>query len=332
MSLCKNKLDFPHSTILITGVAGFIGMHVCQRLLLNGKRIIGVDNLNSYYDVSLKEDRLKNLTQCEHFIFKYVDIVNLNSLKKIVKKYNVKTIIHLAAQAGVRSSMTNPHDYGRSNLTGFLNILEVCREFKIEHLIYASSSSVYGMNHKIPFSESDSVDTPISLYAATKRANELMAHTYSHLYKLHTTGLRFFTVYGPWGRPDMSPILFARAIFEMKPIDVFNYGQMKRDFTYIDDIVDGIIGVLNKKPSSYFNIFNIGNNKPINLCDYIDTMECIIGHKVIKNFKEIQPGDVPVTFANIDAIKKWVNFEPRTTIEIGLTHLIKWVKTYYKYS
>jgi UDP-glucuronate 4-epimerase len=289
------------SSVLVTGAAGFIGMHVCRQLLNRGETVIGIDNLNDYYDVELKQARLAQLNGTPGFTFECLDISSMELLSECFARYKVRRVVHLAAQAGVRYSITNPHAYGIANLVGFLNILEACRLVNIEHLVYASSSSVYGGNRKMPFSETDSVDHPVSLYAATKKANELMAHSYSHLYGMPTTGLRFFTVYGPWGRPDMSPLLFARAIFEDRPIDVFNHGKMQRDFTYIDDIVEGVIRVLerpatansvydllNPDPSSSnvpWMIFNIGNHQPVELLDYINLMERAIGKSAIKNFK-----------------------------------------------
>lgn len=333
--------------ILVTGAAGFIGMHVCQQLLARGETVIGIDNLNDYYDVALKKARLARLSNLPGFHFEYLDIADYAVLTDCFTRYKINRVVHLAAQAGVRYSITNPHAYGHANLTGFINILEVCRYNKIEHLVYASSSSVYGGNCKMPFSEGDSVDHPVSLYAATKKANELMAHTYSHLYELPTTGLRFFTVYGPWGRPDMSPSLFARAIFEGQPIDIFNYGKMQRDFTYIDDIVEGVIRVLDRPATASpdhdplnpspaisdapWRVFNIGNHQPVELLDYISLMEQIIGIPAIRIFKPMQAGDVPATYADTQAINDWVGFAPTTSLDVGLARFIDWVRDYYYY-
>ncbi len=333
--------------ILVTGAAGFIGMHVCQQLLARGETVIGIDNLNDYYDVDLKKARLARLSNLSGFSFEYLDIADYAALTECFARYKINRVVHLAAQAGVRYSITNPHAYGHSNLTGFLNILEVCRYNKIDHLVYASSSSVYGGNCKMPFSEADSVDHPVSLYAATKKANELMAHSYSHLYGLPTTGLRFFTVYGPWGRPDMSPSLFARAIFEGRPIDIFNHGKMQRDFTYIDDIVEGIIRVLdrpataspdydplNPSPATSdapWRVFNIGNQQPVELLDYISFMEQAIGIPAIKIFKPMQAGDVLATYADTQALNNWVGFAPTTPLDVGLARFIDWVRDYYHY-
>ena len=334
-------------SILVTGAAGFIGMHTCQRLLDQGERIVGIDNFNDYYDINLKKARVALLLKNKNFSFEYIDITNLETLKLCYEKEKFNSVIHLAAQAGVRYSIENPHVYAQSNIVGFLNILEICRQYSVAHLVYASSSSVYGGNAKTPFSEDDAVNHPVSLYAATKKANELMAHTYSHLYDLPTTGLRFFTVYGPWGRPDMSPVLFARAIFENKPIEVFNHGKMQRDFTYIDDIVEGVVRVLKKPATAYSNfdalnptassssapwrIFNIGNNQPVELLNYIEIMEKVIGKSAIKIFKPMQAGDVLATFADTQKLNEWVGFAPSTPLETGLYQFIKWVREYYQY-
>lgn len=333
--------------VMVTGCAGFIGMHVAQALLLQGERVVGIDNLNDYYDVNLKKARLKLINGNEGFIFKEADIADMESLAAIFKQHEITGVVHLAAQAGVRYSIQNPHAYSVSNLTGFLNILEACRGAEAQHLVYASSSSVYGGNIRMPFHEEDPVDHPVSLYAATKKANELMAHTYSHLYGLPTTGLRFFTVYGPWGRPDMSPTLFARAIFEDRSIDVFNYGKMKRDFTYIDDIVEAVVRVLNKPattdvtydpmtPKSYtsnapWRIFNIGNHQPVNLLEYIEIMERAIGRLANKNMKPMQAGDVLATCADTEALQEWIGFSPATTLEVGIGRFVEWVRQYYGY-
>lgn len=334
-------------SILVTGAAGFIGMHVCQQLLARGETIIGIDNLNDYYDVALKEARLAQLNNQPGFCFECLDIADFAALTQCFVRHKINRIVHLAAQAGVRYSITNPHAYGSSNLIGFLNILEVSRYNKIEHLVYASSSSVYGDSLKMPFSEADSVDHPISLYAATKKSNELMAHSYSHIYRLPTTALRFFTVYGPWGRPDMSPILFARAIFESKPIDIFNYGKMQRDFTYIDDIVEGIVRVLDRPATAStdydplnpipaisdapWRVFNIGNHQPVEILDYIGLLEKAVGISTTKIFKPMQAGDVVATFADTHALNDWVGFTPTTPLDVGLGRFIDWVRDYYRY-
>lgn len=334
-------------TVLVTGAAGFIGMHVVDVLLARGEEVVGIDNFNDYYEVSLKEARLKRILDKPGFCFERIDIADMTALVDCFSRHKIRRVVHLAAQAGVRYSITNPHAYGSANLIGFLNILEACRQGGIEHLVYASSSSVYGGNRKMPLSEVDPVDHPVSLYAATKKANELMAHSYSHLYDLPTTGLRFFTVYGPWGRPDMSPILFARAIFEGRAIDVFNHGKMRRDFTYIDDIVEGVIRVLDKPatadpaynalmptPSTSnvpWRVFNIGNHQPVELLDYIELMEKAIGKPAVKNFKAMQAGDVLATYADTQALIDWVDFAPATPLDIGLGRFIDWVRDYYHY-
>lgn len=335
------------NSTLVTGAVGFIGMHTCQKLLEQDAIVIGIDNFNDYYDVALKEARLERLNSQSGFTFERLDITDMAALRDCFVRYGVKRVVHLAAQAGVRYSINNPHAYGCSNLVGFLNVLEACRHCDIEHLVYASSSSVYGGNHKMPFSETDSVDHPVSLYAATKKANELMAHSYSHLYGIPTTGLRFFTVYGPWGRPDMSPILFARAIFEGRSIDVFNQGMMQRDFTYIDDIVEGVVRVLDRpavSSSDYdplnpmpsisdapWQVFNIGNHQPVELLDYIGFMEKAIGKPASKNFMPMQAGDVLATYADTQALYNWVGFVPSTSLEVGLGRFIDWVRDYYRY-
>jgi UDP-glucuronate 4-epimerase len=332
--------------ILVTGAAGFIGMHVCLRLLERGDEVFGIDNLNDYYEVSLKQARLNALLNHKNFSFKKIDIAHTSDINDIFESFKPMRVVHLAAQAGVRYSIQNPRAYLDSNVVGFGNVLEACRQKTVEHLVYASSSSVYGGNTSIPFSEHDSVDHPVSLYAATKKANELMAHTYSHLFRLPTTGLRFFTVYGPWGRPDMAPILFTKAILAEKSIDVFNYGRMKRDFTYIDDIVEGVIRVLDKPAevnesfnssapdaaSSHapYRIFNIGNNTPTPLLDFIEAIETSVGKIAIKNLLPIQPGDVEVTAANTDELNNWVGFKPKTDINIGVARFVEWYRNFYK--
>lgn len=329
--------------VLVTGVAGFIGFHVTLALLARGDTVIGIDNLNDYYDVSLKEARLAQINQqsnAQQFTFLKLDIADTAALLVFFEKHQPDRVIHLAAQAGVRYSIQNPHAYSQSNLVGFTNILEACRHYKTEHLVYASSSSVYGGNTKLPFSEQDVVDYPVSLYAATKKANELMAHTYSHLYHIPTTGLRFFTVYGPWGRPDMSPFLFADAILNDRSIKVFNYGDMMRDFTYIDDIVTGVIRVLDKPatPESHKNgiaakapyrIFNIGNSQPEKLLDFIGYIETAIGKEAKKDLMPMQAGDVTATFADTTALEAWVGFKPSMSLEKGVQQFIRWYIRYH---
>jgi UDP-glucuronate 4-epimerase len=333
-------------TILVTGAAGFIGFHLCQRLLHRGDQVIGLDNLNDYYEVSLKQDRLAQLQQSPNFSFHKLDLANREAIAQLFRDPHFDTVVHLAAQVGVRYSVINPQAYVDSNLVGFANIIEGCRQAEIKHLIFASSSSVYGANTKIPFSVHDNVDHPLSLYAASKKANELMAHTYSHLYRLPTTGLRFFTVYGPWGRPDMALFMFTKAILEGQPINVFNQGKMKRDFTYVDDIVEGIIRVLERipEPSSYiepgkaldpststapYKLYNLGNNQPIELSYFIEVLEETLGIKAKKNMLPMQPGDVPITYADIDSLFRDTGFQPNTPIEVGIKHFIDWYKVYY---
>jgi len=331
--------------ILVTGVAGFIGMHSAKKLLDGGHEIIGIDNLNDYYDVTLKEDRLKTLEDYKNFNFLKLDIKDQKDVLDLFKKESPERVLHLAAQAGVRYSIQNPYVYIDSNIQGFINILEGCRAIKTEHLVFASSSSVYGGNTKVPFSEHDNVDHPVSLYAATKKANELMAHTYSHLYQIPTTGLRFFTVYGPWGRPDMSPMLFTKAILADEPIQVFNHGDMMRDFTYIDDIVASVNETLFKTatPNSNFDahhpdpatshapyrIFNIGNSQPVPLMQFIETIEDALGKKAIKKMMGMQAGDVKVTSADTSELNQWVNFKPNTSIKEGVKRFVDWYKNYY---
>jgi len=332
-------------SILVTGAAGFIGSHVCKALIEKGNNVLGFDNLNDYYDVNLKKDRLKNIEN-DNFTFICGDISNHKEISKVFNENKILSVVNLAAQAGVRYSLENPQAYISSNIVGFVNILELCKEHKINHLVYASSSSVYGMNTDLPFSVSNNVDHPVSLYAASKKSNELLAHTYSHLFGLPTSGLRFFTVYGPWGRPDMAAFLFTKAIIENKPIKVFNNGEMSRDFTYIDDIVNGVIKVLEKPPladstwsgfnpdpsfsSAPYKIFNIGNNQPVKLIDFICEIESALNMTAKKNFLPIQPGDVPATYANIDALKDYVNFRPSTSIHDGIKRFVRWYKDYYK--
>lgn len=334
--------------ILVTGAAGFIGFHTCKRLLESGYSVVGVDNLNDYYEVTLKQARLSILLETTRFTFLKIDISDKSSTFAVFKEYSPSIVIHLAAQAGVRYSISNPYAYAESNLLGFLNILECCRHNKIKHLVYASSSSVYGANVKLPFSVTHNVDHPVSFYAATKKANELMAHSYSHLYDLPTTGLRFFTVYGPWGRPDMAMFIFTKAILQNKPINIFNNGEMERDFTYIDDIVDGIIKVMTHQPvpqpelknsqlppnisHAPYRIYNIGNNRPVKLLYLIQLLEQNLGKTAIKNFLPMQPGDVQSTFADITDIANDVGFKPSTPIEEGVKKFIKWFKDYYHIS
>jgi UDP-glucuronate 4-epimerase len=332
--------------ILLTGSSGFIGFHTAKRLLERGDIVIGIDNMNNYYDVQLKKDRLAQIKDHPNFSFYEVDISNRTEMESVFKETKPDRVINLAAQAGVRYSLINPYTYIESNLVGFINILECCRHNDIEHLVYASSSSVYGSNEKLPFSVDDNVDHPVSLYAATKKSNELMAHTYSHLYGLPTTGLRFFTVYGPWGRPDMALFLFTKSIIDNKTIDVYNYGKMQRDFTYIDDIVEGVIRVLDKVPQQNpnwdpntsstgsskapYKVYNIGNNKPVDLMYFIETIEKCLGKEAKKNLLPLQPGDVPATFADVDALINDVGFKPDTPIELGVSRFINWYKDYYK--
>lgn len=332
--------------ILVTGAAGFIGSMQAMRLLERGDEVVGIDNLNDYYDVNLKLARLARLESHPNFTFIKLDIADRQAMTDLFAKENFQRVVHLAAQAGVRYSITNPHAYIDSNIVGFMNILEGCRHNQVEHLVYASSSSVYGANTKMPFSVRDNVDHPVSLYAASKKANELMAHTYSHLYNLPTTGLRFFTVYGPWGRPDMSPILFAKNIMQGKPIDVFNYGNHRRDFTYIDDIVTGVTKVLDKpaqanpnwsseNPDSGtstapYRVYNIGNNTPVQLLDFIAALETAIGKTAIKNLLPMQPGDVPDTYADVSDLIAEFDYKPDTSIETGVNAFVEWYKDMYK--
>ncbi len=324
--------------VLLTGVAGFIGYHVALKLLARGDTVIGVDNLNDYYDISLKEARLDSIAKqdnAKNFQFIKLDLAEQAATAKLFETEKPDSVIHLAAQAGVRYSLQNPHAYISSNIVAFTNILEACRAIKPQHLVYASSSSVYGGNTKLPFSETDSVDHPVSLYAATKKANELMAHTYSHLYGLPTTGLRFFTVYGPWGRPDMSPFLFADAIINDRPIKVFNHGDMLRDFTYIDDIVEGVIRVLDKPATPNANtgtpykLFNIGNNQPEKLMDFIGLLESAIGKTTQKEFLPMQAGDVKATYADTSALEAWVGFKPNTPLNVGVDKFVEWYQSYH---
>jgi UDP-glucuronate 4-epimerase len=335
--------------VLVTGAAGFIGMHTAARLMARGDEVVGIDNLNDYYDPQLKRDRLALLAaqpEAANFRFEAMDLADGPAMAALFQRECFDGVINLAAQAGVRYSLQNPGAYAQSNLVGFVNVLEGCRHHGVKHLVYASSSSVYGGNVKMPFSEDDSVDHPVSLYAATKKANELMAHTYSHLYGLPTTGLRFFTVYGPWGRPDMAPMLFARAILAGEPIKVFNHGQMRRDFTYIDDIVDGVVATLDRAPgpdaafdrenptaaSSWapYRVFNIGNSEPVALMDFIGALEGALGREAIKDFQPIQPGDVVATFADTAKLESWTGVSPGTSITDGVGRFVAWYRGYFK--
>jgi UDP-glucuronate 4-epimerase len=322
-----------NKTYLVTGAAGFIGMHLSKRLLALGCRVLGLDNINDYYDVNLKYSRLNILNQFKNFTFHKADIVDKKYLEALFSDNRIDIVINLAAQAGVRYSIENPDAYIQSNIVGYLNILEMCRHHKVEHLLYASSSSVYGANKKVPFSTEDQVDNPISLYAATKKSNELMAHTYSHLYKIPTTGLRFFTVYGPFGRPDMAYFSFTKAIMEGNPIKVFNNGDMYRDFTYIDDIVDGIMRLIENSPSLSnkelpYKIYNIGNNKPEKLMDFIQAIEIAVGKEAVKEYYPMQPGDVYQTYADVSDLINDVGFKPDTTIQKGTKSFVSWYKDY----
>ncbi|MEP4485961.1 MAG: NAD-dependent epimerase [Halioglobus sp.] len=332
--------------ILVTGVAGFIGMHVSRELLTRGHGVVGLDNLNNYYPVTLKESRLANLEHLNSFNFTKIDLADKPSLENLFQRHKFDAVVNLAAQAGVRYSLENPQAYIDSNIVGFMNLLECCRHHKIEHLVYASSSSVYGLNGKTPFSTHDNVDHPISLYAATKKSNELMAHTYSHLYGIPTTGLRFFTVYGPWGRPDMAYFLFTKAIIEGKAIQLFNNGDMLRDFTYIDDIVEGIMQVLDKpaktnpdwlseapdpgtSPAPY-RLFNIGNSNPVTLLDFVATIERALGKEAIREMMPMQPGDVAATYADIDQLVAQTGYRPSTPLEQGIGQFVDWYCDYFQ--
>ena len=331
--------------ILVTGAAGFIGSHTALRLLARGDEVVGLDNVNDYYDPTLKEARLARFSSHPGFRLIRGELGDRARVEQLFATERFDRVIHLAAQAGVRYSLTNPHAYIDSNVTGFLHILEGCRHNGVQHLTYASSSSVYGANTEMPFAVNQNVDHPMSLYAATKKANELMAHTYSHLYQLPTTGLRFFTVYGPWGRPDMALFMFTKAILEGRPIDVFNYGKMRRDFTYIDDIVEGVVRTSDKvasgnpewnsdKPApgtskAPYRLYNIGNNNPVELMDLIETLERTLGKTATKHLMDIQPGDVPATYANVDDLARDVGFSPKTPIETGVASFVRWYREYY---
>ncbi len=332
--------------ILITGAAGFIGHGLAQRLLAEGRRVVGLDNLNDYYDVQLKRDRLANLQKYDSFRHAAFDMADREQMAALFVEERFDAVVNLAAQAGVRYSLINPHSYVDTNLVGFVNILEGCRHSGVKHLVYASSSSVYGANTKMPFSVHDNVDHPVSLYAATKKANELMAHCYAHLYRYPITGLRFFTVYGPWGRPDMALFLFTKAILEGKPIDVFNHGKMQRDFTYVDDIAEGVLRTLDRpaqadsqwvsdnpdpgSSSAPYRLYNIGNNQPVDLLRFIEVLESTLGKKAMKNFLPLQAGDVPATYADVADLMRDTGFKPATPIETGIARFVEWYREYYK--
>jgi len=345
------------SQVLVTGAAGFIGFHLARALLEKGESVVGLDNLNPYYDVQLKRDRLKLLTDDDRFCFEEIDLADRSSVESLFTSREFDAVVHLAAQAGVRYSLSNPHEYVQSNVVGFLHVLEGCRHGNVRHLVYASSSSVYGANRKLPFSIGDRVDYPVSLYAATKKADELMAHVYSHLYALPTTGLRFFTVYGPWGRPDMAIFKFTRAILADEPIEVYNHGDMRRDFTYIDDVVEAVVRVLDHVPHSPlasasdnthngtdngespaqsdtsnpapYALYNVGNHRAVNLMDLIGTLETCLGKQARKIMLPMQPGDVPATYADVDDIMRDIGFRPDTPIETGIAHFVEWYRRYY---
>jgi UDP-glucuronate 4-epimerase len=339
-------MEFEFKNVLVTGAAGFIGFHLCQKLLKGDVQITGIDNLNPYYDVGLKKDRLNNILSAPNFEFVKMEMADRSGMQDFFNNNKFDVVVNLAAQAGVRYSIENPHAYVDSNLVGFVNILEGCRHSGVKHLVFASSSSVYGANTTMPFSIHHNVDHPVSLYAATKKANELMAHTYGHLYGLCCTGLRFFTVYGPWGRPDMALFLFTKAILENKPIKVFNHGKMQRDFTYIDDIIEGVIRVMGRLPepnpawrgdqpdpgTSYvpYKIYNIGNNNPVELIEFIEVIEKALKREARKEFLDLQPGDVPATYADVDDLIADVGFKPQTPITTGIQQFIEWYKQYYK--
>jgi len=329
--------------VLVTGVAGFVGYHLGQRLLAEGINVYGIDNLNDYYDVNLKKARLAKLEHYKGFIFQFLDLADRQGMTQLFQETKFDCVVNLAAQAGVRYSLENPLAYVDSNMAGFVNLLEGCRYTQVKHLVFASSSSVYGANTKVPFAVTDNVDRPISLYAASKKANELIAHVYSHLYNLPTTGLRFFTVYGPWGRPDMAYFKFVKAINEGQPIDVYNFGKMKRDFTYIDDVIEGVLRVMHQPPApkhqanssdqvtstAPYKLYNIGNNSPIELQRFIEVIEKALGKTAQKNFLSMQPGDVPCTYADVDDLMKDVGFKPATSIDEGVAHFVKWYQEYY---
>ncbi|MEE9537063.1 MAG: NAD-dependent epimerase [Desulfobacterales bacterium] len=341
-------MQLKYQKVLVTGVAGFIGFHLAKRLLKDGYQVVGVDNINPYYEVALKEARLEKLKNEPNFSFYKLDLSDRKQLEDIFDGMGFDVVVNMAAQAGVRYSIENPYAYVDSNLVGFVNLLECCRHHQVKHLVFASSSSVYGANTKMPFSVHHNVDHPVSLYAATKKANELMAHTYSHLYQLPCTGLRFFTVYGPWGRPDMALFLFTRAIIEDKPIKVFNNGKMQRDFTYIDDIIEGVVRVMGRLPeanptwngdapdpgtsSAPYKVYNIGNNNPVELIKFIEVIEGVLGKKAQKELMDMQPGDVVATYADVDDLMADVGFKPATPIETGIERFVKWFKEFYGHS
>ena len=340
-------MELKYQKTLVTGVAGFIGFHLARRLLKDSYQVVGIDNINPYYDIALKEARLEELKDQPNFTFFKMDLVDRKQLERLFARQEFEVVVNMAAQAGVRYSIENPFAYVDSNLVGFVNLLECCRHYNIKHFVFASSSSVYGANTTMPFSVHHNVDHPVSLYAATKKANELMAHTYSHLYRLPSTGLRFFTVYGPWGRPDMALFLFTRAILEDQPLKVFNHGKMQRDFTYIDDIIEGVVRVLSRLPqpnpnwsgaepdpgtsSAPYKIYNIGNNNPVELIKFIEVIEAALGKRAQKEFMDLQPGDVVATYADVDDLMQDVGFKPATPIEVGVERFVKWFKDFYGY-
>jgi UDP-glucuronate 4-epimerase len=340
-------MELKYEKVLVTGAAGFIGFHLAKRLLTEGHQVVGLDNMNPYYDVSLKEARLEDLKKEANFTFFQADLSDRSELEDLFARTAFEVVVNLAAQAGVRYSLENPYAYVDSNLVGFMNLLECCRHQAVNHLVFASSSSVYGANTRMPFSVHHNVDHPVSLYAATKKANELMAHTYSHLYGLPCTGLRFFTVYGPWGRPDMALFLFTQAILEDQPIKVFNHGKMQRDFTYIDDIIEGVVRVMGRLPEANpewsgeapdpgtslapYKVYNIGNNNPVELTKFIEVIEDVLGKKAKKELMDIQPGDVAATYADVDDLMEDVGFKPDTPIEVGIAHFVEWYKNFYGY-
>ena len=340
-------MELKYQKALVTGVAGFIGFHLARRLLKDSYQVVGIDNINPYYDIALKEARLEALKDESNFIFIKMDLTDRQELIRLFVRQEFEVVVNMAAQAGVRYSIENPFAYVDSNLVGFVNLLECCRHYNIKHFVFASSSSVYGANTTMPFSVHHNVDHPVSLYAATKKANELMAHTYSHLYRLPSTGLRFFTVYGPWGRPDMALFLFTRAILEDQPLKVFNHGKMQRDFTYIDDIIEGVVRVLGRLPqanphwsgaapdpgtsSAPYKIYNIGNNNPVELIKFIEVIETALGKRAQKEFLDMQPGDVVATYADVDDLMQDVGFKPATPIEVGVERFVKWFKDFYGY-
>ena len=342
------RMELKYQNVLVTGAAGFIGFHLTRRLLKDGYRVVGVDNLNPYYEVALKEARLEALKDESNFIFAKMNLTDRKQLGRLFARQAFDVVVNMAAQAGVRYSIENPYAYVDSNLVGFINLLECCRQHSVKHFVFASSSSVYGANTTMPFSVHQNVDHPVSLYAATKKANELMAHTYSHLYRLPGTGLRFFTVYGPWGRPDMALFLFTRAILEDQPIKVYNHGKMQRDFTYIDDIIEGVVRVMGKLPeananwngaapdpgtsSAPYKIYNIGNNNPVELIKFIEVIEVALGKRAQKEFMDLQPGDVVATYADVDDLMQDVGFKPATPIEVGVERFVEWFKDFYGYN